>query len=257
MKNILFLIPLLLGLLPVHSATVGTDNAGNYGGGWNSGSNGGTGFGTWTITKGGNAGNFIGNPNNGGIASLGTTAFGLYANNTGGNQGDFVNADRSFDGGSLLVGQTFSFKWAINWDGSNTTFGNKGFSIYTGAPGTGEVINVNNGGNSDVTINGVNTNFGYGTAAMTWSFERVSNSLLRVTANDRDGSGTYSNDFTLADTAINSFRFYASNLSNNTADNRQPYFNDLQVSGIPEPSAGSLMAIGAAGLLALRRRRNA
>jgi len=256
MKKFLLSIPLLIGVLPLHSATVGTDNAGNYGGSWSSGSNGGGGFGTWTITAGGNAGAFIGNPNAAGIPSMGTTAFSLYANNSDGNGGDFVNADRSFAGGSLLVGQTFSFKWAINWDGNNTTFGNKGFSLFTGAPGSGQIVNVNNGGNEDITINGANTGFGYGTAAMTWSFERVSTSLLRVTANDRDGTGSYSNDFTLADTAVNSFRFYVSDLGGPSSE-RQPYFNDLQVSGIPEPSSASLMMLSSAGLLALRRRRNA
>lgn len=71
---------------------------------------------------------------------------------------------------------------------------------------------------------------------------------LEVTANDRDGEGTYSANLTL-DTAITRFSFYATELS--AGDNLQPYFNNLQI--VPEPSTwmvSSLLALG----FTLRRR---
>ena len=98
--------------------TFAADSATNaaYADGWASGDNGGSGFNAWSISDpGDNAGVFIGNPaNNGmGTSGIGTTAFGLFssANNSG-----FVSATRSFNS-SLGVGDSFSFYWAMNFDG--------------------------------------------------------------------------------------------------------------------------------------------
>ena len=108
-------------------AQIASDNAGNYGGGWTNGANGGTGFSAWSIVvnTGSNyyAGNFIGNPSvtgdadaskNVGITGLGAQAFGFYANPN--NSAAFVRADRGFSAGGLTNGQTFSLKWAIYRD---------------------------------------------------------------------------------------------------------------------------------------------
>lgn len=232
------------------------DFGANYGGAsepaFATGENGGYGFGAWTITANsgsGGAGAFIGNPSNGGITGMSTESFGLYANPAG--SGASVVASRSLLN-PLGIGETFSIQWGINWDGNNGANGNKGFNLLVG--GT-QVANVNNGGNSDIQLNATNIGFGYGTSPMTWSFTRNTATSLLVSANDRDGVGTYSTTLTAAGgTGITKFELYASELT--AGDQRQPYFNDMTVT-VPEPSSASLMVLGISGLLAFRRRRNA
>ena len=90
-------------------AQIASDNAGNYGGGWTNGANGGTGFSAWSISANSSsnfyAGGFIGNPTNAEITSFGTQTFGLYAN---GSAAATVSVDRSLSN-ALAVGQTLEF----------------------------------------------------------------------------------------------------------------------------------------------------
>ena len=220
------------------TVTNASDNAGNYGGGWTNGANGGTGFGAWTVTSSTNtnafAGAFIGNPTNAGIttnAVFGAQAFGLYANPEA--TGVFVNTDRTFP--LLQVGQTFSFQWAVNFD-SGSGGGNKGFNVYSGGTGGTQIANVNQGGfPGDITLSGSNAITNYGTAPMTWSFTRTAPNNLLVTSTPRDGSTNiaYSTNITIS-AAPDAIRWYAANLSATDSDQRQPYFNNLQITG-PAP----------------------
>ena len=228
------------------------DFGANYDGtpGWTNGANAGFGFGNWTITAtpgSGSAGAFIGNPSFGGITGMSTESFGLFANPQG--SGASVTASRPLST-ALQVGETFSMQWGINWDGDNFTSGNKGFNLFVG---TNQVVNVNNGGNANINFNSVNTGMGFGVAAMTWSFTYTNASTLFVSANDRDGTGTFSTNITV-DGGITSFSLYATELG--AGDNRQPYYNDFAVV-VPEPSTYALLGLGAAGLGAhlIRRRR--
>jgi hypothetical protein len=240
----------LASVSSLHAATIFTDNAGNYTteSPWNTGSNGGSGFGAWTITSSngteGFAGAFIGDPTSAGITGMNATSFGLYANPA--TSGAFVNAERGFTN-PLGVGDSFSFQWGINWDSNG---GNKGFSLYSGGVSGTELINVNNGSDEVITINGANVGFGYGNATMTWAITRTSSTNLQVDATNRAGGAAYSGNFTVSGNP-DSFKFYASGMD--SGNNRQPYFNDLTLTVVPEPSSLSLLALS--GLALLRRRR--
>jgi len=244
----------------LNAATILGDNASNYttGSGWITGSNGGSGFGAWALTSSGGtgfAGTFIGDPADGGISGMSTTSFGLYANPLG--SGAFAIAERGF-ANPLGVGDSFSFQWGINFDSGSDSVnvGNKGFSLYSGGTGGVELINLNNAGSSDITINGNNVGFGYGNAAMTWTITRTSETNLRVEATNRDVSPTaapnYSGNITISGTsAPDSFKFYASGMQG--GNEAQPYFNNLTLTVVPEPSSLGLLALS--GLALLRRRR--
>ena len=194
--------------------TFASDGASNsaYSDGWASGDNGGTGFNAWSLTTGGTAGFYTGNPSDKSISGMPNPSWGMYAN-TGG----FADANRSF-ASAMQVGDTFSLLWGINFD---TGAGNKGFSLYVG--GT-EVVNVNNGGTSAITINGANVGFGYGTTAMTWTFNYVNATTLAVSANDRDGAGTFSTNITVTG-GVSNFKYYIS--GNNNGGNAEPFYNNL------------------------------
>jgi hypothetical protein len=223
--------------------TFATDNTGNsaYSDGWQNGDNGGSGFGAWSLSPTRTAGFYTGNPSNISISGMSNPSWALY-----GNTGGAANAERSLST-AMGVGDTFSFQWGINWDSDG---GNKGFSIYSGGTSGAQLINVNNGSNSDITINGTSVGFGYGTAAMTWNFTLTSATNLQVNATNRDGGAAYTGNFTISGNP-DSFKFYASEM--NSGDNRQPYFNNLTITVVPEPSSLSLLALS--GLALLRRRR--
>jgi len=213
---------------------IASDTASNYGdeasNTWGDGSNEGFGFGPWQFNvvdnSGGTppppffAGAFIGDPADALITSFPAPAFGLYAN-PGGTPAE-ATLNREF-AAPLQVGDTFSFQWATNWD---SDVGNKGFSIFAGEA---EVVNVNQGGfPGDITLNGVDTGLQFGTGPMTWTFTMTSSGNLRVTSTARDGTTTpvFTADVVLP-SAPTSFRWYVSAMG--PGDQRQPYFNNLQI----------------------------
>jgi hypothetical protein len=232
------------------------DFGANYSGGaepsWTNGANAGFGFGNWTITANngsGGAGAFIGDPSFAGISGMSTESFGLFANPQA--SGATVTASRSLST-ALQVGGTFSMQWGINWDGDNGTVGNKGFNLFVG---TNQIVNVNNGGNANIQFNSINTGMGFGTTPMTWSFTYTNATTLFVSANDRDGVGTFSTNITVSG-GISSFSLYATELG--AGNNRQPYYNDFAVV-VPEPSTYALLALSAVafgGYVVRRRHRS-
>ncbi|MFM8808528.1 MAG: PEP-CTERM sorting domain-containing protein [Chthoniobacterales bacterium] len=252
---------LLLSTITAAALAVGTnafaqviasDNGGNYGGGWSSGTNGGFGFTAWNIsaTPGtGFAGAFIGDPSFAGVTGMSTTSFGMYANPGG--SGATVTVSRGLSN-ALSVGDTFSFQWGINWD---SDVGNKGFNIFSGCTGGTQLVNVNQAGfPGDITMNGTNTSIAFGTGPMTWSFTLQSATSLLVTSSARDGTTTpvYSTNLTIS-AAPDAVSFYATAMG--AGDQRQSYFNNLSV--VPEPSTYALLALSAAGLAGYAARRRA
>ncbi|MDY0078051.1 MAG: S8 family serine peptidase [Bacteroidales bacterium] len=89
------------------------DDAGNYGGGWNDGSNQGNGFGAWEFLPGAGGGNYIGG------TGLGDPTFGIYSGG-GGDEDKFI-ARREF-GGAIPVGTSIGLQMG-----------------YTGVDGGGEI----------------------------------------------------------------------------------------------------------------------
>jgi MYXO-CTERM domain-containing protein len=227
-----------------HATMVASDNGSNYSGGWTSGSNGGFGFGAWSFSSygGGYKGAFIGDPANIGVTGMGSSAFALYAN---GSDTPTMRAYRYFSN-SLGVGESFSFDWGVNW--TSGFGGSKGIKLMSG---NGTEINLYNNGNSDqILLNGQDVGFGYGTNAMTWTFTQTSATTIAVTANDRDGSGSFSTTINVTG-VLSGFMLEAQGLGG--GGQREPYYNNFTITGVPAPGAMALM--GVAGLVAGRRRR--
>lgn len=120
-----------------------------YASGWADGSNGGFGFGPWSITANPpgttSAGSFLGDSttlapgNSGGNINTAGVSFGLFGYNNA-----YVNAIRSFNA-PLSAGQTFSIQLAVNYRN-----GNKGFDV-TDASGN-NIFDLNIGGD-DYSVN--------------------------------------------------------------------------------------------------------
>lgn len=203
--------------------TFATDSAANsaYSDGWASGDNGGSGFGAWTITTtNAAAGVFIGNPANNGMGTtgIGTTAFGMFAAPSSG----YVNASRDL-ATSLQVGDTLSFRWAMNWDSSG---GAKGFDLKTSTGAN--VFNVNNGGNQNITAGGVLANGNYGTSPMLVNVTRTTNGYdFSMTARNSGGTA-YATNLVTTNT-ISKINLYEGNQGDGNG-NRNIYFNNFSVS---------------------------
>lgn len=155
------------------------------------------------------------------MSGLSSSSFGLYAKPTGSQASS--SAERGFSN-SLAIGQTLSFKWAINYDSGGGTNASKGVVL---SAGSSEIFDIYNGGSQNISLNGTDVSTGYGTSAMTWSFTRTATNSYRVVVNRRDGSGNFSNNITVANGAIDKIKFYAFNMQE--GDAAQPYFNDFLI----------------------------
>jgi len=232
-----------------HAQQIAFDQGSNYDteNPWVDSSNQGTGFGGWGLsieTGTGFAGAFIGDPDEAGISGMSTTTFGFFANPAG--VGANVTVARGF-AAPLGVGQTFSFQWGLNWD-SDVEGSNRGFNLL-GDEGE-ELLNINMGNSSTITINGNPMLTEFGSQAFTISFTHVSSGNLEVDiAAGRDGSETFNDTFTVA-SAPESFAFYFNGAA--AGVERQMYVDQLEV--IPEPGTMALMGLGLLGVAALRRR---
>jgi hypothetical protein len=239
-------------------ALIASDNASssNYpGGAWSAGSNGGSGFGVWSLPgsagTGGFNGNFIGTATNtlSNYTPLytGGVAFSIYA----GGDGAFQDALRPFST-TMSVGDTFSHSIAFSFDN-----GNKGFDLYSGTGGTGQVFNFNigtgsyswtGGGTAPMTTfpgireNGVVINFGFTLTPTGFNY---------TIGSAQDAGLTQAGSVTAA--GIGSIKYYISGAGGGDGGNL--YFNNLSV--VPEPSTYALLALSAAGLAGYAARRRA
>ena len=202
-----------------YTSNPATDNAVNYSGTWNNGSNQGTGMGAWSITNGANSGQFIGNPLNdgNGTAGIGTTAHGIYASGSA-----YINTTRGLTT-PMQIGDVLRFYWIFNWDASG---GNKGFDLRSGGS---TLFNVNNGGSAAITVTGGATaDANYGTTPMYVEITRTSGSQYTFSMTRRsNGSTSYSTTFNSA-TAIDAISFYIG-AQNDGSGQRNLYFNGLEI----------------------------
>jgi autotransporter-associated beta strand protein len=197
--------------------TWATDDGGNYGGGWNNGTDGGTGFGAWGLAPTASAGNFIGNPSNNGMGTtgIGTTTFGLYSSG-----GDYFNGGRAFDS-AMQIGDSFSFWWAMNFDAGG---GNKGIDFKAN---NSTVFNLNNGNSAAITTSNGTADPNYGTTPMLVTTTRTSGSTYGFSMTSRSGGATYFT--TISSTAaLDSFNLYIGN-QNNGAGEKNIYFNSFAI----------------------------
>jgi len=212
------------------SAPLRFDTASSYGTTWANLSNQGNGFQPWSIwvSQGtGNASVGIGNPEDSGVTNFGTQAFSLRASPAGSNAR--ASANRKFIA-PMAVGESFSFRWALNWD-PNTSSGYNYINLNSGDDFLVTIWQGNFPGPIYVDWQGsslVDAQIEYGTQAMTWTFTLINSSTLRISATDRSGGNqvVFSRDIPVAG-APDAFNYTASQLDPDI--NRRGYFNDLKI----------------------------
>lgn len=249
----------VLLLAPAMFAQVPNDNASNsaYNDGWQSGDNGGTGFGAWTLSGGSNAGFFIGNSKNNGdgdgnndgdINTTGDNAWGLYANS-----GQTASAVRTFNS-ALSVGQTFTLRMDNGWiEGGGTV----GFGLQNASSdnrfefffigGASKYQRNDNGGVQNTTLD-----FTDGGLTIVFTLTGADAYSATVTAyydDNTSASDTFSGTL-LNSGAIDRLRLF--NYNAGSGSQRDAFFNSIAV---PEPALVSLLAIS--GMLLRRRARRA
>jgi len=242
---------------PNASALIASDNASpaNYPGGtWTGGSNGGSGFGAWSLPgsdgTGGFNGSYIGTaaglPNYSSLYTDGV-AFSIYA----GGDGAFQDAFRPFSSG-MSVGDIFTHSIAFSFDN-----GNKGFDLNSGIDGTGQVFNFN--------INDTGYSWtGGGSALMTafpgvredgvvinFSFTLTPTGFNYTIGSAQDAGLTQSGSVEAA--GIGSVKYYISGAGGGDPGNL--FVNNLEV--VPEPSTYALLTLGALALGGYAARRRA
>ena len=288
----------LVGLVLAHGGVAAavslSDNAANFAysnGGWASGSNGGTGFGSWLQGPTGSgvnqnatwgfdtesAANIFGTTATPNINTSGV-AWTLWSQNGTGSDPAIPTAYREFDY-SLQSGATFSINMATDAIGSQ---GAEGFQLQNYNPTTGyatpilEVAAFASGSYYGISYGGYNSN----SPGFSNSFATGIKSIHDGSSTGNNGNGlTITVDLTAPSTAsitltplataqgnaetftglalnsdpINEIMLFNDNLGSSA---QNAYFNNLQITTpVPEPAAFLLLAYGLSTLPLLQRRR--
>jgi len=248
MKKLLLAAAVLAAAFPSMSLSAGvaSDNAStaNYPGGtWTTGSNGGAGFGSWTLTStpaGGFSGSYIGG------TAIGNPTFGIFSS---GNNAATMTALRPFTGGGLTAGQSFGVTIGNTPDITNP--GNIGLSLMSGGSARWTLKFV--GGGSNWLLNDGGSDFSSGQAyaantPLSLTFTYNGGSSYSYTFGTGSGNNTASADISNLD----GVQFF----SVNQGAFQNMGINNLSV--VPEPSTYALLALSAVafgGYVVRRRRR--
>ncbi|RIK71200.1 MAG: hypothetical protein DCC67_20410 [Planctomycetota bacterium] len=274
-KTLAYAAALAALLVPAraYAIVVAADDSGDaaYNSGWATGTNGGSGFGAWTLrTTGGNAGSFQGNSD----VNAGGDAFGLWAS-----IGDRSAAYRAFN---LTNGYTFlragdTFAWSMDNGGVDDSGSSVGLSLRTGnaasdaqdgtifsdrrfafefQQGASNYKIIDSTGNRDTGIGWRNSGL-----HLSLTLTGADSYSLQVTdAVTSNTLGMFTGTFTgTAGAQINSLSIY--NRFAGSGGARDAFFNNFAVNAVPEVSPvlaiPAALAIAGAGRAAWRRRRGA
>jgi len=191
---VLLLPSFMFGQLGTDTWSISSDVSSNYSG-WSNGDNEGSGFGNWALaTTGG--GHYIGGTGQSG------SSFGIYSSGSG----NFATAERSFSGGDMKAGETFS----VNLGHTATINGEIGLVFLDGGSTVFTLKFI--GGQSDWKLNDGGSDFGSGqnysaNSSITFTFTYEGGNNYSYTF----GTGSGSN-FTATNTisGIDAVRFYNS-----------------------------------------------
>ena len=225
-------------------ALTASDDASNYGGGWTSGSNGGSGFNDWFFETDGDDIAEIADSTTG-AGNVNTTA-GAFRMASSGD----LDVFRSFT--TLQAGDVLSFDVTLNFRNP----GSKGFDLRRNS-GDG-VFNFNVAGD-EYFFGGTNLSVDEGWDYVTngvysMEFEFVTETIMnaKIIRNSATfGVEQYQIPNVALSGGVDNFKFYVSGNSSNS-EQQSLYFNNLQV--VPEPNAYALIA-GALALLCVATRR--
>ncbi len=222
------LAAIVLGTAGAFAANQATDNASDpvYGDGWTTGDNGGSGFGAWTLNSS-DGGSYIGG------TGQGDPSFGLFSFNSDPNT-SFAAADRSFTGGPLSPGQTFSLD--IGHTAYQNAGGVSGINLLDGTTVVFTLKSVSGG--SDWLLNDGASDFSAGQADATgqsFHFTFTYNGGNSYSYTLGSGSGT---NFTASSNLSNITGFRLFDAAHGGGENAG--FNNLAV--VPEPSSYALLA---------------
>jgi hypothetical protein len=248
---------LFLSASATQASFIGTDNAAQstYNDGWQTGDDGaatGDAFGAWTLTTNtsgtGFAGHFIGDSKNlsgGSGADINTSgkSFGMY-----GGKGDGTgeaNAFRSFNGGGLTIGQTFSMDIAVNYRN-----GFKGVDIRDA--GNSLLFNLGTSGDDYTVFSSSFT----GSIGSSYSSNTAFSIALTQTSGT-GGSWVVTRTGGVSDSDSGSYTGVPTNIKlyvsqTDTGSENDFYANSMAI--VPEPASMMLWLLGAVACGAFRRR---